>query len=282
MTCPGRYNPFLKPLHLCNSNDFTTEHYIAQTEFLIEHLDEIVERTKALVPGRAHGFKLQRKNETSLSKSESRDERHLEYALYDLHKHPKVFDAGQTLPKITHIPYYQFPLRANKEARERNKKPKTINKGWGLVDLLGCAYGTHMPAVIELKISKKQPETPLRMIVEGMAYGIAIREMWNQENNEEFRKAWGDKLGSGHDCGSKDIEAIDIIGLAPEPYWSNWESRAAVHIEGETTWNSVTSKLISKAKDSKLCIKLVSFDGGNAQTPPSNFQDITDEFCKPT
>jgi hypothetical protein len=277
----GKYNPFLKPLHLCDSNSFKQKHYVAQTEFLIEHLDDLVELTKAHVPGRAHGFQLERKNEAALANSESRDERHVEYRIYDKFKGLEKTEEQLHLLGLTHIPYYQFPLCSDEQSRITNKKRKEINAGWGEVDLLGCSEKTHMPAVIELKIFKAQPETPLRMIVEGMAYAIAIREMWNQENNKKFREAWANKLGQNTTFDDRNIKVIDVIGLAPSSYWNHWETKVATYKQSERNWNSATKRLIEKAESENLGlrIKLISFDEGNAQTPPSNFKDITDEFC---
>ena len=275
-----KYNPFLRPLHLCNSGDFTKTHYVQQTEFLRDHLRELIDITTARVPGRDHDFLIERKDIPLPKERKNLSERHLEYAIYDLFKECNNSNKTESFPGISHIPFYQFPLRASRSSLKTNKKPINLNVGWGKVDLLGCnKHGT--PAVIELKIPKKNPETPLRIIVEGMAYAIAIRAMWNHPN-KKFQEAWVEKIGSKPDCLCENIEEIGIIGLAPERYWEKWRSTAPKFSDGEKTWGSATKDLLLAAKSSGFSVDFVSFDEGDATTPPSNFRVITQEFCNQT
>src|SRR5690606_13284138 len=65
------------------------------------------------------------------------------------------------------IQTYQMPLQGTR-----------ADRGWGKIDLLGSTFQA-LPAVIELK-QEKAKDTPLRMLVEGLAYACAVRKGWNE------------------------------------------------------------------------------------------------------
>lgn len=81
------------------------------------------------------------------------------------------------------------------------------------------------PVIIELKTDTSK-ETPLRMLIEVVAYGIAIRKHWNRSaelsssefKTEFFKKA---KINNPPERG-----VLSLMLLAPEKYWHAWKNWA--------------------------------------------------------
>jgi hypothetical protein len=93
--------------------------------------------------------------------------------------------------------------------------------GWKAIDLVG-SDSTHLPVIIELKCDnlaaqKGNNETPLRMIVEAAAYGVALKAMWEETS---FRKSWEDKFAVS-DLPEK-LQKVRLVGLAPKTYWESF------------------------------------------------------------
>jgi len=101
---------------------------------------------------------------------------------------------------------YQFPLFA-----------KRGKEGWGAIDLLG-ADKNDLPVVIELKSDVSQ-ETPLRMLIESFAYGIAIRTLWNCPRSK-LKTQFIQKIKVDN---PPHLNRLSLILLAPENYWKGWE-----------------------------------------------------------
>lgn len=244
----GRYNPFIRPLHLCDSSDFTKSHYVKQVEALVAQLGELIGSTRDYAPGREKDFKLDR-GESSLAsernEGEKLSERKLEFSLYEEFSKPGKLK-GQISEHLTHIPCYQLPLKAPGK--------KTLSKGWGYVDLLGCAPDK-APSIIELKKAASR-ESPLRMIVEGLAYAVAIQEMWKQKGND-FQNDWFNAIDA-KDV-NIDLDKIKIIGLAPDDYWRFWKD-SAKNQSDQGDWGEANSKLIDAAEKQGFEIRLASFD----------------------
>lgn len=103
--------------------------------------------------------------------------------------------------------------------------------GWGYIDLLGILNDGTV-SVVELKKEPKttqsggteSSESPLRMVLESMAYAIAIREDW-----AHFRKELVSRL-EVLSVGKKLIDKIPVslpakirlVGVAPAAYWLDW------------------------------------------------------------
>lgn len=136
----------------------------------------------------------------------NRAEEHLAIALFNAYG-PST--AGLPLPdgEGLSILDYQFPLKASRS-----------DPGIGKVDLLGV-FSSGRVCVIELKrMSSGTPETPLRALLEGLAYAAVI-----QANLEtiaaETRVLF--EIPISH-------QAPAVMVMAPQPYWNYFErTRAA-------------------------------------------------------
>lgn len=120
---------------------------------------------------------------------------------------------------------YQFPLKARRG-----------DKGIGKVDLFGV-IDDEIPCVIELKVDQKEnrkPDTPLRALLEGLAYCAIIegnqKDIW-QEAKEKF------------DLTFKEPRPHLII-LAPEEYWSYYFQK-----DSAGNWTAGFSELVLKLKE---------------------------------
>jgi hypothetical protein len=92
---------------------------------------------------------------------------------------------------------------------------KQAKDGWGPIDLLGCRDdGT--PVVIELK-DGESAETPLRMVLEALAYAIAVRKNWPLIKSELSSIPQGGKTIKFQEK----LEDIYLVAAAPECFWKN-------------------------------------------------------------
>jgi hypothetical protein len=159
-------------------------------------INVMIERTYAKAPVRTRGYHL-----VQPERINPRDrERLLEKAFWmhfgfvqDVVQLP---DAG-----ACHIQTYQMPLQHSR-----------ADTAWGKVDLIGVSEDT-TPVVFELK-REGAADTPLRMIVEGLAYAIAIRRAWNEGR---LREEWV------RDVQVQDppqtLLTVPIVGIAPIEFW---------------------------------------------------------------
>jgi len=133
------------------------------------------------------------------SSNSNRKEEHLAGALFnDCRKGEAFLLPGNQELKIID---YQFPLKARQG-----------DKGVGKVDLIGL-IGDETPCVIELKVdqdSGNMPDTPLRALLEGLAYCAMIeankKEIWGEAQEKFEFKLKGPRP--------------DLMILAPMGYWS--------------------------------------------------------------
>jgi len=86
--------------------------------------------------------------------------------------------------------------------------------GWGKIDLFGFSSSDEVPVVLELKRAGSR-ETPLRAMLEGVAYAIAVRKRW-----EKIAKGITATYGSLPVPDTPDV--IRVVVLAPERYWKQW------------------------------------------------------------
>jgi hypothetical protein len=164
---------------------------------------EIHDCTIAASPKRIQGFLLDR---TPTDKA-SIEERILAKSMYQRWNRPEM----QTKKgKLDRIVAEQVPLFDN---QKRGK--------WGHIDLLGVNKSS--PVVIELK--RKPPakhngvttasETPLRMMLEGLAYAVALKK------SDEFWIEWKQllKVLKMPSCNGKHVS---VICAAPASFWIDW------------------------------------------------------------
>ncbi|MEZ6044249.1 MAG: hypothetical protein R3C11_01415 [Planctomycetaceae bacterium] len=107
-----------------------------------------------------------------------------------------------------YIQSYQVPLQKSRK-----------DEKWGKIDLVGVtSYFT--PSVIELK-RKNSKETPLRMIIEGVAYALAIRKSWNHQDGSMYEQ-WKaiENLTEAQLEIPETLNTVPVIGIAPSEYWN--------------------------------------------------------------
>lgn len=168
-------------------------------------LNEIVDSYKQLrdeeAPQRENAYFVDTHNGiTSSGSSSNRKEEHLAIALFNESRAKKVFKLpdGRVLEFID----YQTPLKA-----------KQRDKGIGKVDLFGVLDNT-IPTVIELKIEGQQgsqADTPLRALLEGLAYCAIIEKNLPKisiEASHKFNKRFNKELA--------------LVVLAPDEYWKRY------------------------------------------------------------
>jgi len=178
-----------------------------QCKELIKILDASFEITECNVPIRENKFMLNVDESHGVEKPR-RWEYILERAIW--RQFNKQSQSDEFLPgKCSWIRSFQVPLR-----RIQSDPSKAI-------DLLGVARDS-FPVVIELKTDKSK-ESPLRALVEAVAYGIALRKNWNSPEKSKFREEWNFGLPSDAcPCPGK-LKKITLICIAPSDYWSNWK-----------------------------------------------------------
>jgi hypothetical protein len=103
------------------------------------------------------------------------------------------------------IQTYQMPLQGTRK-----------DTSWGKIDLVG-ATSAALPVVIELK-QEGATDTPLRMLVEGLAYACAVRKAWNEGG---LRAEWvaAMKENGLHREPEKVLANVPVILLAPVDFW---------------------------------------------------------------
>lgn len=180
---------------------YMTQH----TECLLKVINVVLERTYAMAPRRMKSYELGRRERKNPHKSER--ERLLEKAIWKqwAWEQFSVHQNGFSAETCQHIQTFQMPLRGNRG-----------DKSWGMVDLVGVSFSSS-PVVLELK-QEAAKDTPLRMLVEGLAYAVAVRRAWNEGNlREEWLKSVKPKpqpVGI-----PETLLTVPIIGIAPTEYW---------------------------------------------------------------
>ncbi len=130
-----------------------------------------------------------------------RREEHLALALFN-QSHLFDFPGGRDLNIID----YQTPLKSKRD-----------DKGIGKIDLFGV-IDSSIPAVIELKIDgikRRAADTPLRALLEGLAY-CAIVEANITDITDEARAKFNLHIKP---------KRPDLIVMAPQEYWHSYLSK---------------------------------------------------------
>lgn len=168
-----------------------------QTEDILSNLDDLVRNTIKNAPMRTDDFCLNRMTNPRLTNEEDKWER-------GMHEKWGPKGSGEYVPVCKRIQTYQYPLRGSLN-----------DKYWGEIDLLGI--GTDfLPVPNELK-KREAKESPLRMLVQVAAYGIAIRKVWRN-----LREHWVEALswfeGSPPQFPST-LDRVTLVCVAPDDYW---------------------------------------------------------------
>ena len=179
---------------------------------VVDCLDEIMRATRVAVHirSRAQGFRLipdgsrLRPDQIGHSKAHPGDERpsietFLEFAVFDAYR---TGQWGRDLP-WNRIVGRQVPLMS-KQASEK----------WGAIDLLGLSSEGH-PVVIELKKAGSS-ETPLRALLEGAGYAVAVAANWRILSEEIARTSPDNRPAASPD-------PVRVVVAAPDRYWRNWD-----------------------------------------------------------
>lgn len=176
-------------------------------EMLCKNLPAILEITHNAAPLRSRSkgpiYKLHREEKIDPLV----EERLLEKRIWQAWNTTTAASGGPFLDGVCHrIQTYQMPLK-----HERH------DKRWGMIDLVGVTPAG-LPVVIELK-QDNASDTPLRALVEGLAYACAIKRAWNEKDflREEWAAAM-EKIGL-HPPLKEKLSTVPVILLAPSAYW---------------------------------------------------------------
>jgi hypothetical protein len=212
-----------KPLHQLSKQvdqlSFMAEH----SQQLLQLLDVEIERTYACSPRRVQGYLLDRSERRN--PVDSQRERLLEKAIWKEWNQPAFSQHGKPFIASTchHIQTFQMPLQGRR-----------TDKSWGKIDLVGVT-DCGLPAILELK-KEKATDTPLRMVIEGLAYAVAVRWAWNEGC---LRKEWMNCVTLPPNSPSipKTLLDVPVIGIAPTEFW-----KRKVGVPGKRSENMVSGK----------------------------------------
>lgn len=194
---------------LVQSDDVTREYrgfqfqrkYLAeQSTDILLHLDVLIRNTRDRSPCRSEGYRLARRCDT-------RTVPRIEEVRWERAMWNRWGPCGQRefyLPGCPHLQTYQFPLKKSGD-----------DSRWGKVDLLGVSTD-HAPVVNELKRPGSE-ESVLRMLIEMVAYSIAVQEVWPKLRphwNSAMQQRFGGNVDAPHTL-SRPL----MIGVAPQQFW---------------------------------------------------------------
>jgi hypothetical protein len=215
-----------------------------QTDELLHRLDDFIEATEQRAPVRIRApYPLKREEPGTPHFEEARWERAIWKEWHDAR--PMSFVPGVCRSVVS----YQVMLR------DENKR----DEGWGEVDLLGRSE-TDRPVVIELKGASSN-EPPLRGIVEGLTYAIAVRKAWIPC----LRQQWYEALKT--DSLEMTLLQVPIIFAAPAEYWEGVTGRRAkAGVVPRPAWQSL--QLLMKALRARnMPVSLVRLEATNVAAP---------------
>jgi hypothetical protein len=175
-----------------------------QATFILSNFEKLVKNTKDNAPKRKHDFCLARVTDPKLTHEEDKWERAM-YEKWGPRKGP-----GEYVPICKHIQTYQYPIPATRK-----------DSRWGEIDLLGIG-ADFLPVPNELK-KRKAEESPLRMLVEVAAYGVAIQKVW-----PNLREHWAGALCWFEGSPSRfpeELDRVTLVCVAPKEYWSSCMGR---------------------------------------------------------
>ncbi|MBI1338460.1 MAG: hypothetical protein GC164_16075 [Phycisphaera sp.] len=166
------------------------------------NIEASIEATQANAPIRNQGFQLDRDNAGNPQGREARWER----AIWGLWGRDFRSGAHFLEGVCEYIHAYAVPLYAAQ-----------AQDGWGEVDLVGVAPN-RLPVVIELK-EPGADDTPLKIMLQAAAYGIAIQKVWREGT---LRTEWIQSIGGvvmhNADDLPNTLDRINVVGLVPDGY----------------------------------------------------------------
>lgn len=232
---------------------------------IFDSLLKITQEDSPKRSGKQKSYRLTRgvTQEISLTKRESLWERAALVKFGRAGKQSEVSDCWDRLIA------FQVPLFASEQ-----------KNGWGYVDLLGYSNDGTI-SIIELKKEStgQSPETPLRIVLEALAYAIALKTDW-----VGFRKQLVKHL-EALDISKAEIDKIPrntnkvkirLVGVAPASYWLDWipVSSKGVHGLDVNTWRAF-SKFLSKLRDNKFPVSFASLSGSPEMPETLSAQTLT-------
>jgi hypothetical protein len=167
------------------------------------------------------------------------------------------------------IQTYQMPLQESRK-----------DTHWGKIDLIGATTDS-LPVVIELK-QEAATDTPLRMLVEGLAYACAVRKAWNEG---WLRTEWAVAMKQNglYQEPEKVLVKVPVILLAPMDFW-----KRAMGITGKRTSGKVREdawpvflELVRKCAVHGFPISFVQFEIDRANDPGVTKVVNVSEVCLP-
>jgi hypothetical protein len=229
---------------------FQLKYLTEQAKSLLSGIDDLIAATERCAPVRTkQPYVLERIMAGSPINEEARWERAIWSEWHD--------SSREFIPGVcSSIMSYQVMLR------DRN-----TDKKWGEVDLLGRARDD-APVVIELK-GPSSTEPPLRGIVEGVAYAIAIRKAWTPC----FGQQWCDRLQIAL---PDRFPVCRTIFAAPADYWDRISGKAGPAWKVSTSaWDAI-ERLMQAFAERQLPVSLVRLDAGDPRTPKGISATIVD------
>ena len=213
-----KMNPKLGLHNLANSRvgnylfNFQLSLAAEQTNFILSNFKKLVKNTKHDAPKRKNDFCLARVTDPELTNEEDKWER----AMYE--KWGPLKGSGEYVSICKRIQTYQYPLQATRK-----------DQRWGDIDLLGIGPD-FLPVPNELKMQKAK-ESPLRMLVEVAAYGLALQKVW-----PNLREHWAEALSWFEGSPSRfpeKLERVTLVCVAPKEYWDRCLGRQSKTKEGK-------------------------------------------------
>ena len=246
-----RFHEMSQPL---NQLTFMKNHCLQ----LIEYLNVKMEMTYLAAPKRYGNYELTR----TMRRNPKHREDKLEWSIWN-QWNPQSSKKDKFIKDCKSIQTYQMRLQNTR-----------ADRGWGRVDLVGVS-NKFSPIVFELKEDQSK-ETPLRMIIEAVAYALAIRKTWNEGN---LRAEWC-KTVTGGSKSEKTLTELPIVGLAPSEYWTTKIGQKGKRTSGKVpddAWKPF-NQLCKMIGDRGFPVSFYQFDvgteGDNRLIPISNVKHV--------
>ena len=194
-----------KGFHALKSECDTDARLDENVSSILNWFDIAFENTLLTVPRRTpetHGadcFRLTPRPDTDFG-AHSEEEAKLERSL--IQRWPALSTQSLLQGRSRGFQSYQIPIFANRQAED-----------WGYVDLIGVSPDV-LPQIWEIKRGGSK-DSPFHLVLQMIAYGIAIRHLWNRG---AFRKEWIRVQPSSSE--NEMIREIQLFGIAPSAYWT--------------------------------------------------------------
>ena len=221
---------------------FQLKYLAQQADAILGGIDDLIAATERVAPVRtSQPYALVREAAGAPTNEEGRWERAI-WSEWNASR-PEDFLPGVCSKVVS----YQIMLRDTNTDRK-----------WGEVDLLGRSPDG-APVVIELK-GPSSNEPPLRGIVEGVAYAIAIRKAWAPC----FGRQWCDRL----QIATEQSDGVcSTIFAAPADYWERvtGQQGPAWRVP-KAAWEAIL-RLMQAFAERQLPVSLVRLHAADPETP---------------